>query len=137
MGLNNSQAIRFSFISFSVIKNEKFDKWFTSRLGKLREHLHRLAGNLQLIQLTFDLMDKYKNDFGNLNYGLNDLVFQQRIKSVINGFLGRTNDQTRIKLEIRLSIANSAVKLLNLIIHQYLCIFGDENIYLYVYNFST
>jgi hypothetical protein len=113
-----------------VIKNEKIDKWFTARLGKSREHLHRLAVNLQLIQLIFDLIDKYKHDFGNLNHGLNDLVFQQRMKSVINEFLGRTNDQTRIKLEVRLYIANSAVKLLNLILHQYLCIFADENVYL-------
>ncbi|CAF3967107.1 unnamed protein product, partial [Rotaria sp. Silwood1] len=104
----------------------------TARLGKSREHLHRLAVNLQLAHLTFDLIDKYRKDFGDLNRGLNDSIFQQRMKSIVNKFLGRTDDQTRIKLEIRLSISNSAVILLNLLLRQYICIFGDENIYLYV-----
>ncbi|CAF2741649.1 unnamed protein product [Rotaria sp. Silwood2] len=120
-----------------MIKNGKVDKWLTARLGKSREHLHRLAVNLQLVQLTFDLIDKYKNDFGDLNRGLNDSIFQQRMKSIVNQFLGRTDDQARIKLEIRLSISNSAVKLLNLLLRQYICIFGDENIYLYVSDSSS
>ena len=117
-----------------MIKNEKIDKWFTARLGKSREHLHRLAINLQLVHMSFDLIDKYRADYGDLNHGLNDSIFQTRMKHVVNEFLGRNNDQTRMKLEIRLSIANSAIKLLNLLLHQYLCIFGKDNVHLLVFH---
>ncbi|CAF2137266.1 unnamed protein product [Rotaria magnacalcarata] len=111
-----------------MIKNERNDKWITARLGKSREHLHRIAVNLQLIQLTFDLIDQYKDTFGDLNHGLDDMIFQQRMKFIANNFLGRPNDQTRIRLELRLSIANSTVRLLNLLLRQYFCVFGEDNI---------
>ncbi|CAF4448344.1 unnamed protein product [Rotaria socialis] len=120
-----------------MIKNERNDKWITVRLGKSREHLHQIAVNLQLVQLTFDLIDQYKDTFGDLNHGLDDMIFQQRMKFIADNFLGRPNDQTRIRLELRLSIANSAVRLLNLLLRQYLRVFGEDNISLNTNDFQA
>ncbi|CAF1451802.1 unnamed protein product [Adineta steineri] len=113
-----------------MIKNEKIDKWLTARLGKSREHIHRIAVNLQLIHLTFDLIDQYKSEFGSLKEESGLSIFKQRMEQIVKNFLGRENEKITVKLEIRLSVANSAVRMLNILLHQYLCIFCGKNIIL-------
>ncbi|CAF4024686.1 unnamed protein product, partial [Adineta steineri] len=85
-----------------MIKNERIDKWLTARLGKSREHIHRIAVNLQLIHLTFDLIDQYKSEFGSLKEESGLSIFKHRMEQIVKNFLGRENEKITVKLEIRL-----------------------------------
>ncbi len=122
---------------------EAIDSWLCARLGKSREHASRVAACIQMLELAFDLLEKYRVQYDGFGSGLADDQFHQRMLIIASEFLKRepmTNHDDRIKMdpvaiEIHNDVVRGAINYVQIIIRQYYLLFIDLDGTMYVYLF--
>jgi hypothetical protein len=122
---------------------ESNDSWLCARLGKSREHALRVAACLQVLELAFYLLEKYRIQYEGFGNGLADDQFHQRMLIISSEFLKRepmTNHDDRIKMnpvaiEIHNDVVRGAINYVQTIIRQYYLLFIDLDGTMYVYLF--
>jgi hypothetical protein len=120
---------------------EAIDSWLCARLGKSREHVLRVAACIQLLELAFYLMEKYRLQYDGFNCGLADDEFYQRMLNIVSEFLKREpmiKHEDRLKsdpvaIEVHNDVVRGAINYVQIIIRQYHLLFIDLDGTMYVY----
>lgn len=120
---------------------EAFDSWLCARLGKSREHVLRVSACIQLLELAFYLMEKYRLQYDGFDGGLADDQFYQRMLNIVSEFLKREpmiKHEDRIKsdpvaIEVHNDVVRGAINYVQIIIRQYRLLFIDLDETMYVY----
>ncbi len=126
---------------------EAVDSWLCARFGKSREHVSRVAACLQVLELAFYLLEKYRIQYDGFGSGLADDQFHQRMLVITSEFLKREplmnhNDRIQmdpVAIEIHNDVVRGAINYVQIIIRQYYLLFIDVNgtTYVYLFFFST
>ncbi|CAF3965001.1 unnamed protein product [Rotaria sordida] len=112
---------------------EAYDSWLCARLGKSREHVLRVAACIQLLELSFYLLEKYRVQYDGFGCGLADDQFYQQMLNIVSEFLKRQpmiKHEDRLKsdpvaIEVHNDVVRGAINYVQIIIRQYHLLFID------------
>ncbi|CAF3398329.1 unnamed protein product [Rotaria socialis] len=124
---DHSRQLIISFgnaLMFHVYSNQNGDQWINNRLGKSREHTYRVAANIQLVELAFNLLDQYYLEHNHYNHHKADNLFRVQMVEIANRMLNRTDLSQRIALDIHFQVVQSAINTVLMNISQYECFFS-------------
>ncbi|CAF1294082.1 unnamed protein product [Rotaria sordida] len=120
-------------VCIMVREIEAYDSWLCARLGKSREHVLRVAACIQLLELSFYLLEKYRVQYDGFGCGLADDQFYQQMLNIVSEFLKRQpmiKHEDRLKsdpvaIEVHNDVVRGAINYVQIIIRQYHLLFID------------